>query len=314
MIPLTPPDTLARRMHAQRLYHPASTLADLLDSVFALQAQDVPALRLAAHARGVDTLDGPFVRTWAMRGTLHLIAVEDLWVLPVLKPSILASTKKRRTELGLTDDVCGRGIRALCEVVTEPLTRAEIVTRLNEVGFPLDPASQAPAHLLMYAAVSSFLHRDLDDRYHLFDDVPWQDGTVEDLWRRYRRAYGPATVADFAAWSGLPKRELRDLPEIPGERADPDGTARMLGHFDPYLLGYKDRSLALAPEHASRVQTGGGFLTPHVVVDGRVVATWHKAPSGFEIRPFPDHTVPDLREEAERVAAFLGTGADLTWQ
>ncbi|MEU4802768.1 winged helix DNA-binding domain-containing protein [Actinosynnema sp. NPDC023587] len=309
---LAPSDVLARRMRAQRLSHPTSDLTDLLDSVFALQAQDVPALRLAARARGVEDLDGRVVRTWAMRGTLHLIARDDLWVLELLKPSVLASTRNRRDQLGLTDDLCERGVRALCEVLTEPLTRAEVVERLAEVGLPLDPGSQAPAHLLLYAAVSGFLCRGLDDRYRLLDDVPPADRTVDDLWRRYRRAYGPATVADFAAWSGLPKRQLRDLPEILAERADPDRTVRMLGHFDPYLLGYRDRSLALAPEFAPRVQTGGGFLTPHVVVAGEVVATWRKTPTGFAVSPFDER--PDLREEAERVARFLGTGAALTWR
>ncbi|MEV0678025.1 crosslink repair DNA glycosylase YcaQ family protein [Actinosynnema sp. NPDC050436] len=305
-------DTLARRMRSQRLSRPANDITELLGSVFALQAQDVPALRLAAHARGVASLDGPVVRTWAMRGTLHLIAKDDLWVVDLLKPSILAATRNRRNQLGLTDDFCRRGVSALIEVLTEPLARPEIVTRLAEVGVPLDPGSQAPAHLLLYAAVSSVLTRTLDDKYELLDDVPWRYETVEDLWRRYQRAYGPATPADFAVWSGLPKRELRDLPDVPAERAEPDGTVRMLGHFDPYLLGYKDRSLALDPGSAPRVQTGGGFLTPHVVVDGEVVATWRKTPTGFAVRPFADRF--DLRDEPERVAAFTGTGADLTWE
>ncbi|MBB5957661.1 AcrR family transcriptional regulator [Saccharothrix tamanrassetensis] len=302
---------LAQRMRAQRLSHRAGSLDELLDSVFALQAQDVPALRLAARARGVESLDGDAIRTWAMRGTLHLLHRDDLWVIGLLGPVFVAAGKRRRTQLGLTDDLCARAVPALREVLTEPLERPELVARLTEVGIALDPKSQAPAHLLAFAAHSGVLCRGLDDTYRLLGDLP-EPGTVERLWRRYRRAYGPATVADFVTWSGLPKRMVRDLPDVADEPADPDGTVRMLGHFDSYLLGYRDRSLALDPRHAPLIQTGGGFLTPHVVVDGRVVAVWKRTGDGFEVRPFADR--PDLAAESAELARFLGVGADLTWR
>ncbi|RKT53036.1 DNA glycosylase AlkZ-like family protein [Saccharothrix australiensis] len=302
---------LAQRMRAQRLSWRASTLDELLDSVLALQAQDVPALRLAARARGVESLDGDVVRTWAMRGTLHLLRREDLWVVGLLGPVFAAAGRRRREQLGLTDDLCARALPALREVLTGPLDRAAVVARLAEVGVVLDPKSQAPAHLLAFAAHHGVLCRGLDDTYRLLGDVP-EPGTADRLWRRYRRAYGPAGVDDFAAWSGLPKRLLRDLPEVAHDPAEPVGAVRMLGHFDTYLLGYRDRSLALEPGFAPLVQTGGGFLTPHVVVDGRVVATWRRAGDGFEVRPFGDR--PDLRREAADLGRFLGVGADLTWR
>ncbi|MEJ2857797.1 MULTISPECIES: DNA glycosylase AlkZ-like family protein [unclassified Saccharothrix] len=301
---------LAQRMRAQRLSHRATSTGDLLDSVLALQAQDVNALRLAARARGVHDLTGPIVRTWAMRGTLHLFLLDDLWVLGPLSTLIVQQGKRRRLQLGLTDDLCARALPALREVLTEPLIRADVVARLAEVGIALDPKSQAPAHLMAYAAANGVLHRTLDDEYALLPEIP-EPGTVEQLWRRYRRAYGPATPADFAAWSGLPKSQLRDLPELPDDPATPTGTVRMLGHFDPYLLGYKDRSLALAPEHVPLIQTGGGFLTPHVVVDGKVVATWRRTGSEVEVHAFG--TRPDLAEELADLGRFLGTDVRLTW-
>ncbi|MFI9815481.1 DNA glycosylase AlkZ-like family protein [Saccharothrix variisporea] len=301
---------LAQRMRAQRLSHRAGDTHDLLDSVLALQAQDVNAMRLAARARGVHTLMGPIVRTWAMRGTLHLFLLDDLWVLGPLSTLIVQQGKRRRDQLGLTDALCARALPALREVLTTPLTRAEVVARLAEVGIALDPKSQAPAHLMAYAAANGVLYRTLDDEYALLPDLP-EPGTVEQLWRRYRRAYGPATPADFAAWSGLPRSQVRDLPEVTDEPATPNGTVRMLGHFDPYLLGFKDRSLALAPEHAPLIQTGGGFLTPHVVVDGKVVATWRRTGSDVEVHAFGAR--PDLAEEVADLGRFLGTDVRLTW-
>lgn len=301
---------LAQRMRAQRLSDQATTTEELLGSVLALQAQDVNALRLAARARGVHDLTGDIVRTWAMRGTLHLLDLDDLWVLGPLSPLVVHRGRRRREELGLTDDLCARALPALREVLTDPLPRQDVVTRLTEVGITLDPKSQAPAHLMAYAAANGVLYRTLDDRYALLTDIP-EPGTVEQLWRRYRRAYGPATVADFAAWSGLPKAQLRDLPEVEDEPASPTGATRMLGHFDTYLLGYKDRSLALDPARASLVQTGGGFLTPHVVVDGRVVATWRRTATGYEVHPFD--TRPDLGSEIADLNRFLGVDGNLTW-
>ena len=309
-------------MRAQRLSHPASDATDLLTSIFALQAQDVPAARLAARARGVRSLDGPLVRTWAMRGTLHLLHQDDLWVVKLLGPTFIAAGRRRRDQLGLTDELCERALPALREVLTEPLDRAELVRRLADVGIPLDPKSQAPAHLLAFAANSGVLCRGLDDTYRLLH-IDCEPRGVDELWRRYRRAYGPATPDDFAAWSGLPKRQLKDLPEVPADPPDlpdPPRTVRMLGHFDTYLLGYRDRSHALAPEHAPLVQTGGGFLTPHVVVDGRVVAVWRRDGARFTVRPFGGHperpghpALPDLTAEVADLGRFLDVDARLTW-
>ncbi|GAA1282933.1 DNA glycosylase AlkZ-like family protein [Saccharothrix xinjiangensis] len=300
----------ARRMRAQRLSAPASGVEDLLDSVFALQAQDVPAARLAARARGVRSLDGPVVRTWAMRGTLHLLHERDLWVVGLLGPVFIAAGKRRRAQLGLTDELCARALPALREVLAEPLGRDALVGRLAEVGVVLDPRSQAPAHLLAFAAHSGVLRRGLDDTYGLLR-VECEPRGVDELWRRHRRAYGPATPDDFAAWSGLPKRAVRDLPEVVDEPAGPRGAVRVLGHFDPYLLGYRDRSAALDPAHARLVQTGGGFLTPHVVVDGRVVATWRRVGARFEVHPFGAR--PDIAEEVADLGRFLDVDAALTW-
>ncbi|MCE6993523.1 winged helix DNA-binding domain-containing protein [Saccharothrix sp. S26] len=300
----------AQRMRAQRLSHPAADVTDLFASVLALQAQDVPAARLAARARGVRSLDGPLVRTWAMRGTLHLLHEDDLWVVDLLGPTFIAAGRRRREQLGLTDELCERALPALREVLTEPVERAELVRRLADVGIVLDPKSQAPAHLLAFAANSGVLCRGLDDTYRLLR-IECEPRDVVELWRRYRRAYGPATPDDFAAWSGLPKRQLEGLPEVADEPAEPTGAVRMLGHFDTYLLGYRDRAAVLSAEHAPLVQTGGGFLTPHVVVDGRVVAVWRRDGPTITVRPFGER--PHLADEVADLGRFLDVDARLTW-
>jgi winged helix DNA-binding protein len=86
--------------------------------VFGVQAQDRRAAMLAVRARTegatAETVEAALsgaalVRTWAMRGTLHLLAAEDLpTALAIFGPLHLARGRRRLTELGLgPDDIEG---------------------------------------------------------------------------------------------------------------------------------------------------------------------------------------------------------------
>jgi hypothetical protein len=299
---MTVEQALATRMRAQRLVSPAVDLRD----VVALQAQDVRAVGLAARNRGL-SVEG--VRTWAMRGTLHLLHPEDAGrVVALLGPRFAAAGKRRRDSLGLDDSLCSRALDALREVLREPMDRGAIVRALGECGVVLDPRSQAPAHLLAFAANRGVVVRGMDDLYALAEFEDREPFGLAELFLRYLAAYGPATVEDFAAWSGVRLGDVRRIAVdgvretgfglvlddgVPPARATRAGA--LLGHFDTYLLGYRDRSLALAPEFASRIQTGGGFLQPHVVVDGRVVGTWRRVDGELVITPFVPEQGGELR-------------------
>jgi hypothetical protein len=292
-------------MAAQRLVEPAVDLRE----VVALQAQDVGAAEIAARNRGLE-LDG--VRTWAMRGTLHLLHPEDVgWIVALLGPVFIATGKRRRDQLGLDDELCARALDALREVLTTPMDRAPLVSALAEVGIVLDPKSQAPAHLLAFAAYSGVIWRGLDDTYRLATWTGTPEHGVAELFRRYLNAYEPATLHDFVAWSGLPVRRVKAEVELEGlvdtgfgwvsagtRPVEPSRTIRLLGHFDTYLLGYRDRSLALPAEFAPKIQTGGGFLTPHVVLDGRVVGTWRNVRGEVLVAPFVEEEGAELRRLA----------------
>jgi Winged helix DNA-binding domain len=147
--------------------------------------------------------------------------------------------------------------------------------------------------------------------------------SLAELARRYLAAHGPAAPADLAAWAGLPLRDARvGLDAIAAELAERDDglvdlaarepppdaiPARLLPPFDPYLLGWKDRSFAVPPEHATRVHPGGGMLRATATVDGRVVGTW-TAPGGEVhldlFRPLRPTDAAALQAEAAEVEAF----------
>ncbi len=309
-------------MRAQRLTIPAPSLSELLRDVLAVQAQDITAAGLAVRARttGVTPADlhaaldaGDVVRTCAMRGAVHLLRREDVgWLVALLGPVNVVRSRSRRLELGLTDDVCARASDALREVLTEPLTRPEVVARLADVGVALDPATPAPAHLLAYAANKGVVCAG-GSTYRLLPRTDDEPRGVAELVRRYLRAHGPATVEDFTAWSGLPEVEVRaafpfdELVEgkhgwqpPTTDAADLDGTVRLLGPFDTFLLGYADRTLLLDPAHAPLVRITG----PQVVVDGQVRGTWRRRDGRVVVEQFGHIPVSELDAEVESVLAW----------
>jgi DNA glycosylase AlkZ-like len=336
-----------------------------------LQAQDTPASRLALRPRstGVDEAavrracdrDRTVVRTWAMRGTLHLVAADDVgWLVGLLGPVFADADRRRRAQLGLDDGLCERALAALPAVLGGgPLARGDLVARLADEGVRIDPDGQAPAHLVAYAAMRGLVCRgpDLDGdqaSYVLLEDWVGRgvkgrrsrtldpEDALAELARRYLGGHAPAAPEDLAAWSGLPAGkarrafelvtgELRQVeldgrrlwapagaPATRPEKKGPTPVVRLLGRFDDYLLGWRDRDLVLERRHARRIQAGGGWIHPAVVVDGRVAGTWRarRAAGRLEVtvQPFgrlPAGTRPGLEAEAADLGRFLRVEVDL---
>ena len=352
------------RARAQGLHGPGGrSVADAVRLAAGLQAQDAKACRLQVRARshGLTASDvdaacaarpPAVVRTWLMRGTLHAVAAADVhWLTALLGPRAAAQCRGRRARLGLDEDLCTRALAALERILPgRALQRDALVARLAEEGVALDPRSQAPAHLLLYAAARGVVCRGPEagadaTTYVLAEE--WLDGVagpelsgdeaLAELAVRHAASYGPVAAEDLARWSGLPLGQARRAQSAAGARLTtvtgpsgplltapdaaagaPTGEVRLTGHFDPYLLGYRDRDLMLPPAFAARIATGGGFLMPCVLRDGAVVGTWRRAdargaavagrgtrPSAEAPRRKTDHEEP--RADA-RGAAVAGRG------
>ena len=304
----------------------ARTVRDAVTAVVGLQGQDVRANRLAVRARtdGLTATDvddavgrGEVVRTWAMRGTLHMVAAEDLgWILREVGDYFLARQAPRRRQLGLDDAACDRGAGQLEAILTEPRTRAEIVERVD-----LELHGQAAPYFLSYAALSGLICRgpERGDEPTYVLAHPVDNG--DELALRYLLGHGPAHPRDLAAWSGLPitrsrtafdtvrdlLRETSDGFVVEGAPHEEATELRLLGHFDAYLLGYRDRPVP--PAHAKTIQSGGGFVMPAVSVGGQVIGTWRQVSTkdrlAIEVTPFT--TIPDgLAAEVADLGRFLG--------
>ncbi|SHN34335.1 winged helix DNA-binding domain-containing protein [Cryptosporangium aurantiacum] len=313
----------------------ATDTAAVVARLGALQAQDLSATTLAVRARStgltadeVDLEGEGFVRTWLMRGTLHVVAEADAgWMLGLLGPVNRAKGARRRAQLGLDDALCERAVEALPSVLADgPLGRAEVVSGLASLGVTLGPEGQAAPHLLGYAASFGVISLGPElargkASYRLLEasSALSRDEALAELARRYLRGHQPAEPADFAAWSGLSARDAKAAfaslePPEPVTEPQP-GSVRMVGHFDPYLLGYADKTAAVPAEFVARVRTGGGFVTPTVLVDGSAVATWRLSGAALSVRPFTplsDAVRAGIQSEVDDITRFLGTPLTLS--
>ncbi|HJW64691.1 MAG TPA: winged helix DNA-binding domain-containing protein, partial [Actinomycetes bacterium] len=337
------------RLRAQRLTgRRPRDVAELVRAVAGLQAQDLPASRLAVRPRsaGVDQAavrracdqDRSVVRTWAMRGTLHMVAAEDAgWLVGLLGRGFAAGNRRRRLQLGLDDRLCERALETLPAVLAGgPLSRADLVRALAAKGVEVPPQGQAPAHLVGYAAMRGLVCRGPDlegDQASFVLMASWvgagramgPEDALAELARRYLAGHGPAAPEDLAAWSGLALGRARHAFRLAGdglEEVELDGrplwmpagapvprsraaapVVRLLGRFDDYLLGWRGRDLILDPRFAGRIQAGGGWVHPAVVVDGRVAGTWRARRTGdrleVTVEPFGGRLPPGTRPGLE---------------
>ncbi|MFG2824022.1 winged helix DNA-binding domain-containing protein [Kitasatospora sp. NPDC048365] len=288
------------RMHTHFADGPDGVAA-LARRAAGLQAQDASAVRRQLAARGVAEPEragaayaaGEVVSSWLMRGTLHLVPAADArWLTGVFGPRVVAGGARRRRELGLDEPLLERALAVLPELLETPATRAGLVAGLRERGVPVEPDGQAPHHLMAYAAAHGVLCRGSEEPTYRplpAGRSPEPEDALAELARWHAGAFGPVGPEDFAGWSGLGLTAARrafaaaglvevapGLSVLPGAQPPPEGPPleRLLGPYDCFLLGYRDRRLMLDEAHAKRINAGGGVIRPAVVRDGLVVGTW----------------------------------------
>jgi hypothetical protein len=294
----------------------------------------------AADIKRARTEERSLLRSWVMRKTIHLIPTDDAgWWLPLFEPGIERWSSRRLEQLGLPKAKQQKALTTIARALEAegPLTRTQAREKVAAAGVELD--TQTGMHIALLSVVSGIacLGPDRGSETCLVRREDWlgkppkfdRDQALAELARRYLNAFGPATDRDFAYWAGLPLRDVRaGLEAISGEidevrvgeeamlvtrgkrpRLPAAGQIRMLGNFDTYLLGWKDRAFAVAGEHAAHVKEGGGgWIRPVIVEDGVVVGGWRSARKGGGIEisiSLPTRPSPALRKAIDTEVADI---------
>jgi hypothetical protein len=309
------------------------------ERLLAVQAQDERGFRLAIRARtsGLGAADveaalnaRELVVTWLNRGTLHLVRAEDYpWLQELTAPRHVGSTLRRLEQQGVGASEAERGVAAVESALAAdgPLTRPELGGRLAAAGVSTD------GQVLIYLLALACLHgravrgplRAGRHAYALVADwlgrakPPDRDRSLAELARRYLAGHAPADERDLARWAGLPLRDARaGLAAIAGELAHGDDglmalsarppaaelpPPRLIGAYDPLLLGWCSRAW-ITGAHERSVVPGGGMFRPFALARGRAAAVWRLPGGELELEP--------LRRlsRAER-AALEADGADV---
>ena len=354
-------DFARQRLHNQHISRATfEKPSDVVTSLGALQGQDyVGALwaiglrmRQATQADIEQAIaDRTIVRTWPMRGTLHLVASSDIrWLLKLMEPRTSASTASRHRQLELDKATLTKSNKVLVRALEggKQRTRPELAAALERAG--ISTINYRMSHILHHASILRLIcfgpRRGKQLTFTLFDEwVPAgkqteRDEALAELTRRYFTSHGPATLQDFIWWSGLTTAEARAglemikpqfiqevfggqtywLPQRARIRKDAQSKAYLLPPFDEYTVAYKDRSAVLDPAYAKLMNTGYGIFKPVVVVDGEVAGVWKrefkKNSLVIEVslfNPLPEADKQKIARAADRYAEFLGLPANTSF-
>lgn len=285
------------------------------------------------------------VRAVLMRSTLHLMTATDFCQFAtVMRPAQIRAFKAFHGKYSDGLDVAGLVKAVTAEFGKGPRTFPEAQPALAQVE-PERPAEtlryasrtyvplvQVPptgvwgkGGSTIYALAESYLEREINS-----------DNDVRPLFLRYLAAFGPASVKDFQAWSGLTGQqkaidgvrddlitfnneqgvELFDLPDAPLPDADQAAPVRFLPEYDNAILGHADRSRIVADEYRKRVYLTAGRVRSVFLVDGFTAGAWKvekgKGKATLVIEPFAPLGAQDKKEvlaEGEQLLRWIEASA-----
>jgi hypothetical protein len=323
---------------------PAGSAEEVARRLLAIQAQDPRGARLAVRARSaglsasdVDTAltrRRSLVVTWLNRGTLHLVCAEDYWWLhPLTTPQLRTGNSRRLAQEGVPPKDAERAVATVRAALASdgPLTRSQLRQRVAAAGVRTE--GQAMVHILALASIQGLIVRGpIAGRDHAFvlardwlgapPPAMSREAALGELARRYLAGHAPAADCDLAQWAGIGLRDARlglarcgavqrtdglaVLPATPPEAAATLPPPRLLGAFEPLLLGWASRDPIVGPHR--RIVTAGGLFRPFALAGGRAVATWNIAGGQVVVAafaPLDTQTQTALDADAADVIRFL---------
>lgn len=345
----TPADIVSMRMRALLLTdNSLSKPADVVRHLFAMQGQDFDAARwsTAIRAGSPDSPasqtvvakafnSGEIVRSWPMRGTVHILCAADIgWMQELTNPGVLKNWPKRREYLELDLSVYEQARELTLGALEggKSLPRATLMELWQDSGIEM---KQGWSYHLVWALCQNgeivMGPMNNNGELELVIAKEWiktpnqydEDEAAAEFCVRYFTGHGPATVQDLMWWSQLPARTLKAGIVAAGDRLveveaagttyyatpqqlegySPTESLIALTPFDEHLLGFKDRSLFLDPKNARKVMTVNGIAQPTIVRNGRVVASWKVRDGSCQVLDGERLTKRELNEAEGRIQA-----------
>jgi Winged helix DNA-binding domain len=343
-------DLVRRRMWVQGLTgKPFRKPVDAVRSLGAVQAQEFAEAKwsLAERVRGDDDsaverafADGEILRTHALRPTWHFVRAKDIrWILSLTGPRVHAANGHPYRRFDLDDALLARTDGLLYDTLADgqPRTRKELGGALADAGIP-DASGARLAYIVMHAELEAVIcsgpRRGAQHTYLLVEQRAPDateldhDEALAELTRRYFAGHGPATVRDYAWWSGLKLADARagialaDLEEIDdgylGTAADVSGDpgrggAFLIPMYDESTIAFKEHRVVLAAEPPRK-----GLLQRPVVIDGVTFGSWKRVAAQdrvtVRVTLFARLGAAERRaveEAVDRFGAFAGVPARL---
>jgi hypothetical protein len=357
-------DIARQRLINQGLVRPMlRTASEVVENLCAVQSQDYAASKWGISQRTVGLTDaridkeiddGTIVRTHVLRPTWHFVAAADIgWMLALSAPRVHQANAYWYRWLEVDDTLARRSRLVFTKALRDGnhLTRAELGQALTKAKVNVTTA-QRLACIVMRAeldgVICSGARRGKQFTYALLEErVPaWKavdrEAALFVLARRYFTTRGPATIDDFAWWSGLTKAEAKRGAEMAAshlEHQTIDGRsywfpaekravrfstplAHLLPNYDEYFVGFKDRSA-----FGARVQSSGGEPMPNALaghilaVNGQIVGGWRRTLTGRKVIVEPRPLVPLSKAEqrsvevtARKLGRFLAAPVEIRWR
>jgi len=337
------------RLQNQHLAEPQFTRpADMVRWLGAMQAQDYSGAKWAIGQRiisGTDKIiekafnNGDILRTHVMRPTWHFVTREDIrWMLDLTAARVQAIAATRHRQLELDNKVFSKCSDTLIRELEggKQLARTQLIDTLKNAGIKTD--EQRFVHIMMELELRQLIcSGGVEGKqltYALFDErAPKiaainREEALATIAGRYFIAHGPATLQDFAWWSGLTIADCKaGLEMVKPKLANKEGywfaesgiepiksnKAYLLPNYDEYIVSYKDRSATILEKNINKADLRGTIFNHTVIVNGKIEGIWKrelkKSAAVINITAFKQLSKPAyaaINSAAKRYAKFLG--------
>lgn len=355
-------DIAARRLANQHLIGARlRTPLEVVRKLGAVQSQDYAGGKWGIGQRTRDATDadvelaltaGTIVRTHVLRPTWHFVAAEDIrWMLELTGPRVRARMAPYDRHLELDEKIFSRAAAAITKALQQEghLTRGELRAVLDRARIGAT-GTQRLAHIMMRVEldglVCSGVRKGKQSTYALLEErvapaAPKDpEESVAELARRYFSTRGPATVQDFAWWSGLNVSESRSGVEAvqsefehrvaagktywfagsaPARRLV-SSAAHLLPNYDEFFIGLKDRSAMNDLVKTPVIPAwGGASITNVLTVEGQLAGGWTRSVTarGAVVRVrlavnLGSSQIAAVEKQAKRFGRFLGREVEVT--